>query len=349
MRDGKMCWREERVTTDVHVDMMYTEYQRYEIWSINQTQVNYYDFVTGMGGVTVDAAIDIPAAIGGYEAAEAAGVAAAEGAAVSAGAARLAIASKAMGTVGLTYLMFQVFTGAWVAYSGGTKNAAGDMLSEGWDFIRHYVADGYDENPVDSWEAIEEPHPCSDPEKTETGYIPSGWREYVEQGVRSGKVRVFTVLLCTGVIIGLAGPLLTDDDQVALVATGSVTATATTSATAAATTSAAATGTPARVAIDATAPAGMIVIFRLDGVDYLTNGLIHMGPHAPNCTYEHVHGGSIRSLVPGGNGQLHHAIGAPRRLRLRTAELLPRPRSPLARQRRDAGRRCCCDASERSL
>ena len=41
----------------------------------------------------------------------------------------------------------------------------------------------------------------------------------------------------------------------------------------------------------------------LDGVDYLTNGLIHMGPHAPNCTYEHVHGGEIRSLTPGSNGQ----------------------------------------------
>ena len=46
------------------------------------------------------------------------------------------------------------------------------------------------------------------------------------------------------------------------------------------------------------AGSGQVLIFRLDGVDFVAAGLETVAIHLPFCTYEHVHGGKIRSLVP---------------------------------------------------
>jgi hypothetical protein len=70
-----------------------------------------------------------------------------------------------------------------------------------------------------------------------------------------------------------------------------------------ATATAVAQATPGPAAIDTPPPAGMLVVFRLDGVDYPTRGLIQMGPNPPTCTEEHVHGDRLRSLLPGSDGQ----------------------------------------------
>ena len=146
-RDGNTCWREEKIVTTIQFEAAYNEIQRYELWRINLMQESYYEFVTGLGGVAVDAAIDLPAAGAAVASERAAAAAATEGVALSAGGARLAFASRALGVAGATYLMFQVFTGAWVAWSGGTRNAAGDMRNDGWEFIRLFYADPVDEEP----------------------------------------------------------------------------------------------------------------------------------------------------------------------------------------------------------
>ena len=314
-RENGMCWREEQVLVDVHVEMAYSEYQRYEIWTINQSQEAYYEFVTGFGGTTVDASIDLPAAAAGARAtaaagaaaagaraAQATGAAAAEGVTLSAGAARLALASKALGVVGTTYLMFQVFTGAWVAFSGGTKNAAGDLTAEGWDYIRTYHADSYDEPTVTTWEAVEEPHPCSDAENDQTGYVPSGFSEWVRAGVRSGRVKVLTLITCGGVILGVAAATQggggdPDTTPTPTPAVAAATVTGATDATA----TVEAVETP--VAIDAEPGPGQILVFRLDGVDFFPDGLVHTDAHVPNCEYQHVHGGPITSVLPGPDGR----------------------------------------------
>jgi hypothetical protein len=48
---------------------------------------------------------------------------------------------------------------------------------------------------------------------------------------------------------------------------------------------------------------GWIVVFRLDSVDYLTDGLIVIDAHIPFCEYIHVHGPPIQSVLPGPDGQ----------------------------------------------
>lgn len=311
-RDGNMCWREEKVITDVKFEAAYMEVQRYELWRINLTQENYYEFVTGLGGVAVDAAIDLPAAAGGVAAERAAASAAAEGVALSAGATRLAVASRALGAVGVTYLLFQIFTGAWVAYSGGARNAAGDMLNEGWEFIRHFYADPVDDEPEEAWEVVVAPHPCTEAEKEATRTLIGDARAWIgdQLGTARGKLVAAgtAAVIVIGGILGFGG---SDEAE-----TAETTATATASAAASATEAAESTpidfgtptpaasvlnGTPA--AFDTEPGPGQVRVFYLDGVDYLTDGLTTMGAHPPNCEYEHVHGGEIRSLLPGPDGE----------------------------------------------
>ncbi len=308
MRDGDICWREEQVIIDVKFEAAYVEVQRYELWRINLTQESYYEFVTGLGGVLVDASIDIPAATAGIAAERAATAAAAEGVAVSAGAARLAVASRALGAVGLTYLMFQVFTGAWVAYSGGTRNAAGDKLSEGWEFIRHFYGDPIDEEPEEIWETVVAPHPCTEAERTLIGDARAWLGDQL--GTLRGKVvaGVATAILVIGGILGVTGG---DEPEAATptatAAAASVTATATEVGAATPvdvgtpTPPANAFGTPATY--DATPAAGQVLVFRLEDVDFLPDGLVTMAAHPPNCDYEHVHGPEITSLLPGPDGE----------------------------------------------
>ncbi|MCA9850829.1 MAG: hypothetical protein KC461_09350 [Dehalococcoidia bacterium] len=309
MRDGNMCWREEKVITDVKFEGAYMEVQRYEIWRINLTQESYYEFVTGLGGTMVDATIDIPAAAAGLTAERAATAAAAEGVAVSAGAARLAIASRALGTVGLTYLMFQVFTGAWVAYSGGTRNAAGDKISEGWEFIRHFYGDPIDDEPEEAWETVVAPHPCTDLDgdgdkiKIQTGDA--------SQFLRTTRGKAVAGVAGVGILLGglMGMRMFGGDDPEAppptpTVAAASVTATEVSAATPIDFGTPSPTpvnGVPA--AFDSTPGPGQLLVFRLDGVDFFPKGLGTVAAHEPFCSYEHVHGPEITSVLPGPDGE----------------------------------------------
>ena len=50
-------------------------------------------------------------------------------------------------------------------------------------------------------------------------------------------------------------------------------------------------------------PTGKMIVFELDGVLYGTAGLSVIGAHRPFCTYTHVHGPEITSIVPGPDGR----------------------------------------------
>lgn len=309
MRDGNICWREEKVTTRVQFYAAYNEVQRYELWRINLTQEAYYEFVTGLGGVAVDAAIDLPAAGAAVAGERAAAAAAAEGVAISAHGARLAVASRALGAVGATYLMFQVFTGAYVAISGGTRNAAGDLQSEGWEFVRSFEADPVEEEPEETWELVGSARPCTPAELEETTTLLDRAGTWIGDKLNSTKKKLIAGATATVLVIG--GFLgLNGDGDGAATPTATVAATATSSAvnsntgdpgaataTAPASTQQAnAAGVPA--AFDTVPGAGQVLVFRLDNVDFVPAGLTTIPAHLPQCSYEHVHGGEITSLLP---------------------------------------------------
>ena len=307
MRDGNMCWRQEQIITDVKFEAAYMEVQRYELWRINLTQESYYEFVTGLGGVMVDAAIDVPAAAGGLVAERAATAAAAEGAALSAGATRLAVASRALGAVGVTYLAFQLFTGAWVAYSGGTRNAAGDLLNEGWEFIRHFYGDPIDDEPEEAWETVVAPHPCTDMDG-------DGDKIHLRTGdashfLRSTRGRAVAGVAGVGILLGglMGMRMFGGDDPEAPPPTATVTSTVAVSVTPIDFGTPSPTPTPFVEGTPVDWPAevgpGQVGVFLLDGIYFLTDGLAVMGKHSPNCEYEHVHGGQITSIIPGEGGQ----------------------------------------------
>jgi len=48
---------------------------------------------------------------------------------------------------------------------------------------------------------------------------------------------------------------------------------------------------------------GQVIVFVLDGVVFESSALQVTEAHAPFCSYVHVHGGPIRSIVPGADGQ----------------------------------------------
>lgn len=304
-RDGNTCWREEKISTRVQFYAAYNEIQRYELWRINLTQENYYNFVTGLGGVAVDAAIDLPAAGAAVAGERAATAAAAEGVALSAGGARLAFASRALGVVGATYLMFQVFTGAWVAWSGGSRNAAGDMLNDGWEFIRAFEADPVDEEPEESWEMVGQPYPCSATEMSlpETVSLPTRVIRWVADRTRSTRARIATGVTTAIVVIGGFLGLNSGGDNAQpppVTPSAAASVAATTAPTAAATTGQQSSRIPAEA--EATAGPGQVLVFNLENVDFVAAGLTTIPAHPPNCSYAHVHGGEITSLLPGGNG-----------------------------------------------
>ncbi len=49
-------------------------------------------------------------------------------------------------------------------------------------------------------------------------------------------------------------------------------------------------------------PEDHVLVFLLDGVFFLPGGLQVVAAHVPFCSYEHLHGGTISSLLPGSNG-----------------------------------------------
>lgn len=49
-------------------------------------------------------------------------------------------------------------------------------------------------------------------------------------------------------------------------------------------------------------------MFLLDGVYFLTDGLEVVESHVPFCSYEHVHGPPIESLLPASDGRPLEAI-----------------------------------------
>ncbi len=51
-----------------------------------------------------------------------------------------------------------------------------------------------------------------------------------------------------------------------------------------------------------TAPEGSVLVFLLDGIFFDPAGLSVVEAHEPFCSYEHVHGGLIQSIIPGSSG-----------------------------------------------
>jgi hypothetical protein len=217
--DG-MCWNEQEVVVTTLVEQAYDELQRFEVWQINTTLAGYYEFFTGMGGTSVDFAIDgtAIAAAGASEGLAAAGVETAALAAAAAGdveagvmaaaslnnaAAVTGAASKALGAVGWGYLVFQVTTGAMVWYAGGTANAAGDKLHEGWETLRRFHDDPIELDERTEWRAVDEPHPCSGAEdarfRNEDAFgLPAPRRVYTEEEARARRRRALLVTIATG-------------------------------------------------------------------------------------------------------------------------------------------------------
>ncbi len=317
-RQGNMCWRAERVQVEMKLELAYDELQMYEMWRINLSQEAWYSFFTGYGGVMVDAGIDLPAAGGAAVAARATTAAAATGAAPSTAALRLGAASRALGLVGWGYLWFQIGTGAVVVISGGAKNAAGEKLSTGWEFVRTFWDSAITEDIVEEWEAVEAPHPCTDAEceVAETALVIPGAQTPIGSGIgwRSAKF-----LAGGGVVIAIIiGALFTfpkggtpnptpTPTPTAAVATATPTASATEVSAATPfdfgtpTPPASAFGTPA--AYDTAPGPGQVLVFQLDYVDFLADGLTTIPAHEPFCSYEHVHGTEITSLLPGPDGE----------------------------------------------
>ena len=87
------------------------------------------------------------------------------------------------------------------------------------------------------------------------------------------------------------------------------TETATATPTQTATPAATATATPTNTAGGEQVELGTLVgpdevlVFLLDGVFYLPDGLYAVPAHEPFCSHEHVHGEQIRSLIPGSSGE----------------------------------------------
>ena len=50
-------------------------------------------------------------------------------------------------------------------------------------------------------------------------------------------------------------------------------------------------------------PDGSVLVFLNDGVFFSPDGLELVDAHEPFCGYEHVHGPTIISLIPGAGGQ----------------------------------------------
>ena len=187
-RTGNVCWTVEKFIVSRPVELAYDELVRYEIWMINLTQTSYYSFVTGGGGQAIDVAAGTATA--GLEGAAVSATAAAGGsAAVEATMARIAaeraagatvvhltqaevsgvlanatgVAARVTGLAGWGFLVFQGSTAAWVAWSGGSANAAGDKIAEGWEFHRRYWDDPIQEDR-EEWRVVVPPHPCSEAE-----------------------------------------------------------------------------------------------------------------------------------------------------------------------------------------
>jgi hypothetical protein len=49
-------------------------------------------------------------------------------------------------------------------------------------------------------------------------------------------------------------------------------------------------------------PEGRVLVFLLDGVFFDATGLATIDAHLPFCSYRHVHGGTIKSLIPQSDG-----------------------------------------------
>jgi hypothetical protein len=234
--DGK-CWNEQEVVVTTLVEQAYDELQRFEVWRINTTLAGYYEFFTGMGGTTVDFAVD-GTAIAAQGASQALGSAAAETAAlIGAGgggdlgaamataslnnaAAITGAAARALGAVGWGYLVFQVTTGAMVWFQGGTTNAAGDKLHEGWETLRRFLDDPIETDERTEWRAVDEPHPCSGVEEARLRNedaigLPAPRRVRSEEDARSRRRTALLVTLATGgalVLIVLLWLALGGDD-----------------------------------------------------------------------------------------------------------------------------------------
>jgi hypothetical protein len=236
--DGGMCWNEQEVVVTTIVEQAYDELQRYEVWRINTTLEGYYEFFTGFGGTTVDFAVDGSALAAegvsqalGSAAAETAGLVGAGaggdlGAAMATASLRNAAtvtgaAARALGLAGWGYLVFQVTTGAMVWFQGGSRNAAGDKLSEGWETLRRFYEDPIETDERTEWRAVDEPHPCSGAEEARLRNedaigLPAPRRVRSDDDAGSRRRTALLVTLATGgalVVLVLLLLALRDGDQ----------------------------------------------------------------------------------------------------------------------------------------
>ncbi|HEY8490366.1 MAG TPA: hypothetical protein VIO14_05170, partial [Dehalococcoidia bacterium] len=78
-----------------------------------------------------------------------------------------AAGAEVLGAVGIGLMLAQAGLTVYIYWHGGSANAAGDKVSEGWAFFRRF----WDPertlvSETEEWRRIDEPHPCTETEKT---------------------------------------------------------------------------------------------------------------------------------------------------------------------------------------
>ncbi len=60
---------------------------------------------------------------------------------------------------------------------------------------------------------------------------------------------------------------------------------------------------PIPATLDTPVPDGMVLVYEYEGVYYIPIGLSSASAHVPNCSYPHLHGPAMQSLLPGSDGE----------------------------------------------
>ena len=156
-QENGLCWTVEEVTVRYWEQLAYDESVQYEIWRINTTKDEYFQFFTGTGGVAVEAGAGITQAgaakVATNLAARSAAMASTLGATASAQGATVALLSDAAVVVGATGQVvlvgataFLATTSIWVSHfeddrmvdGAGSRNATGRKEAEGWKLVRRF-------------------------------------------------------------------------------------------------------------------------------------------------------------------------------------------------------------------
>lgn len=179
-----MCWTLEEVAVRKYDELGFYESIQYEIWRINETRDEYYQFLTGVGGVVVEAnalaattsaanasttlstaSAQLASTLGTAASTEGVTVALLSDAAVVVGAAGQAIG------VGVTAFLATTQVVVWwneddrMTDGAGARNAAGVKLAEGWQNVRLFWDRPILVDEQFEWRTLVEMHPCTPEER----------------------------------------------------------------------------------------------------------------------------------------------------------------------------------------